>query len=220
MDEIVANGSSLFNFKSFMIPRPSKIKSLWQWYEPESTPLRIAISGVTGTGKRKLAYDMSELLDICPITNITRTLKELGVSINKKATIEDEFLIFMAYAWEQQEYEEFVSAGSFIDVVAHMNYLANKNPTEKNQLMLSGMENMMHVLSNNAYTVNFYIPFRSTPKADGVRSTDEKYLREIDRLTKYYIDAFDIDVMPLDGTADENLENAIDYMQEFGLLDD
>jgi hypothetical protein len=219
-DDVLTDGSAVFNYRSYMNPRESKIKSLWPWAEPEDVPLRISISGVAGTGKRKLAKSLSRKLDIPAISGIPRTVGDMGGLLNKRADLSDEFMIFMAQFWEQQEYSEYVSAGSLIDLVAHIDYLFGQSTDLKNKSAAHAAANVINMIASNAYTVYFYLPFRNKPKPDGVRSVDEKYLREIDRLTRFYLDAFDIDYFPLDGTHSENSELAMSYMEDFSLLDD
>lgn len=220
MDDIAANGMSAFTATSWAEPNHGKIKSLWDWYQPEDTPLRISISGVAGTGKKKLARSLARKLDITAITGVPRTIKEIGGSINKNADMEDEFLAFIAQVWEQQEYQEFVTAGSLIDLIAHMDYIATIRGTKKDRYLLDGAANLINVISNNTYSVLFYLPFREKPKADGIRSVDTKYLREIDRLIHFYLDAYDLDYLPLDGTHSEKSKIAMNYMEDFGLLDE
>lgn len=219
MDDVLSNGSSVFTYKSFMTPSPAKIKSLWQWNQPEDTPLRISISGVAGTGKRKLSKSLARKLEITDVSGIARTIKDMGGSLNKSADMHDEFMIFMAQLWEQHEYQEFVTAGSLVDIVAHMEYIATVG-SKKDKRTASAAANLVNTVANNSYSVYFYLPFRNKPKADGVRSVDVKYLREIDRITRFYLDAFDVDYMPLDGTPAENSKLAMQYMEDFNLLDE
>lgn len=219
-EEVLANGSQLYNYKSWMQPSDLKIKSLWEWHSPEDTPLRISVSGAAGTGKRKLAKTLARRLDITDITGIPRTMKDLGAQLSKSADMEDEFMMFLAQVWEEREYDEFVTAGSLIDLVAHMDYLAQQSGDQKHKRLVDGMANVVNMLSNNTYSVLFYLPFRNKPKADGVRSVDVRYLREIDRLIHFYLDAFDLDYLPLDGTPSENAKTALRYMEDFDLLSD
>lgn len=218
-EDVLTDGSAVFNYKSFLEPHGSKIKSLWKWGDPEDVPLRISISGVAGTGKRKLAKSLGRRLSIPAIAGIPRTINDMGGVLNKRSDLSDEFMLFMAQLWEQQEYYEYVSAGTLIDLVAHIDYLSQSGGS-KEKAAASAAANLVNMIAANSYTVYFYLPLRNKPKADGVRSVDMSYLREIDRLTRFYLDAFDVDYLPLDGTHTENADLAMRYMEDFKLLDD
>jgi hypothetical protein len=142
----------------------------------------------------------------------------MGAQLSKAAGMEDEFMLFLAQVWEEREYEEFVTAGSLIDLVAHMDYLSQQSGDKKHKLLSDGMANVVNMLSNNSYSVLFYLPYRNKPRSNGIRSVDTKYLQEIDKLIRYYLEAFDLDFLPLDGTPEENVQVALRYLNDFNLL--
>lgn len=216
---IEVNGTDALFSKAFVTPLKQQIKSLWEWLDPESTPHKIAICGAGGTGKKRLGKALAQTLDIPFIYGIARVVKECGLDINKKATLESEMTMWMAHCFEQMEYDEYVSAGSLIDICAYSHYLIRHDLSD-NPFLLRAMANVSWNIAINQYSVVFYTPFEvDTIKKDGVRSRDIKFQKEIDSLIRYYMDAFDVDYFPLSGTDDEKLEAAIDYMRSFGLTE-
>jgi hypothetical protein len=219
-DFIPANGSSVFLIDTWTPPeRDTTIKSLWEWYSPSETPLRISISGAAGTGKKMLAETLSGHLGIPAIESIPRTVKEMGGSLNKTSDMLDEFMMFIAQMYEQSEYPEFISAGSLVDVVAHMTYVADKSGGKRDRRIVDAAANLIHMISVHSYSVAIYLPLRKKPRADGVRSVDMKYLAEIDRLTKFYLESFDIDFLPVEGKPSVCATTIMSYLKEFDLLE-
>lgn len=216
---VEANGSNALYSKAFTTPTKQQIKSLWEWIDPEATPHKIAICGAGGTGKKKLGKSLAKILDVPYIHGVARTVRDCGIDINKKATMESESTIWMAQFFEQLEYDEYVTAGSLIDICAYTHYLI-KNDLSDNPFLLRALVNVSWNISINEYSVVFYTPFEDARlKKDGVRSRDVKFQQEIDSLIRYYLDAFDVDYFPLSGDEDEKLEAALDYMRSFGLTE-
>lgn len=214
------NGSTAFYVESWLDPAASPIKSLWAWPDPEDVPLQIIISGAAGTGKKKLAKSLGKRLDLPVISGITRNVQSMGFKINKNARWSEEFTIFLGHIWEQMEYDEYVSAGSVIDVVAHCHYFVEEYGTRRDKNLLRALANVCNTIANNDYSVIFYLPLQSKPRSDGIRSVDMKYLTEIDRLIKHYLDAYDIDYFPINGNTQEKYDVAYSYLEDFGLLMD
>lgn len=217
-EEYIANGSSAYHVESWLDPNQSKIKSLWQWPDPEEVPLQIAICGAAGTGKARLAKSLGNELDLPVINGIARNCKHIGFKLDKEAEWKDQFAIFLGQIWEQMEYDEFITAGTVIDVVAHVHYYAEKHGFTEDKVLTRAIANVANSIANNDYTVVFYLPPGRKPRNDGVRTTDKTYINEIDRLVRYYLDAFDIDYFPIKGTHAEKLDIARSYLEDFGLL--
>jgi nicotinamide riboside kinase len=220
LNDIPANGSAAFTIKSWMDPTESPIKSLWEWHRPEDTPLNIVLCGAAGTGKRRLAKALARDLEITCIEGIARSVHKLGGDLNKKSSWEDEFMIFLAQMWEESEYPEWVSAGSMVDIVAYAHYYAEREGSRRSKQIVMALANNVRTISNNDYSVVFYLPLEGQPKADGVRSVDMAFQREIDRLIHHYLDCFGLDYFPLQGSHQQKQERALHYLSEFGLLSD
>lgn len=213
-DDFPANGIEAFKVETWIQPNPSSIKSLWQWNSPEDTLLRVAICGVSGTGKRALAEAIGEEVDLKVIEGITSTVRDVGGKLGSKSDWLDEFMIFLGQVWEEIEYEEFVSAGSIIDIVSHCHYLVERLGDQKSKFALRALANVCHNMSNNAYSVVLYIPYEK-----GSNPRDDEYLAEMDRITRHYLDAYDLDYFPVQAPNNEaRAKLSIDYMREFGLL--
>lgn len=220
LEDTPANGSTAFFVESWLDPSTSPIKSLWAWPDPEEVPLQIAISGTAGTGKKKLAKQLGRRLDLPVVQGITRNVQQMGFKLNKSSRWAEEFAMFLGQIWEQMECDEFVSAGSVIDVVAHCHYFVEQYGTRKEQNLLRALANVCNTIANNDYSIIFYCPLENKPKSDGIRSVDMKFLTEIDRLIKHYLDAYDLDYFPIQGTSTEKYNIAYSYLEDFGLLMD
>lgn len=213
-----ADGTNAFQVESWFDPNQSHIKSLWAWPDPEYVPLQIAISGAAGTGKTKLAKAIGSELDLPVVSGVARTAHRLGFKLDKKSKWADQFAIFLAQAYEQMEYEEYVSAGCVIDITAHAHFYAENFGSKKDMTLVRALANMSNTIANNEYTVHFYLPYSRKPRQDGVRSTDNDYNKEIDRLVHFYLDAFDVDYFPVQGNANDKVLICNSYLEEFGLL--
>lgn len=213
-----SNGSSAYYIESWMDPSESTIKSLWAWLDPEEVPLQIAICGTAGTGKKKLAKALSKRLDLPVINGVARNIQKIGFKLNDKSRWQDEFILFLGQFYEQCEYSEFISAGTLIDIIAYCHYFVEHYGSKKDRVLLRALANVTHTLASNDYTIIFYLPYTTKPRSDGIRSTDSEYLREIDRLIHYYLDAYDIDYLPIKGSAQDKYDIAYSYLEDFGLL--
>jgi hypothetical protein len=220
-EDMPANGSALFSIESWMNNGDSAIKSLWTWPDPEDVPLHIAICGAGGTEKTRLAESLSENLNIKCIDGIARTVYGLGGKLNKQSAWMDEMMIYLAHLWEQMEYDEFVSAGSLVDVLAYCHYHFADSDVPQDQLLLRALANVTNTIANNDYSVIFYIPLPEKIRGDGVRSVDRRFQSKIDSLVRFYLNAYDLDYFPIQGdTAKERTDIAMSYLSEFGLLND
>ncbi len=213
-----ANGSSAFYIESWMDPTESSIKSLWAWHDPEEVPLQIAITGTAGTGKKKLAHALSKTLELPVIYGVARNVQSIGFKLNDKSRWADEFTLFLGQFYEQCEYSEFIAAGTLIDLIAHCHYFVEHYGSKKDRFLLRALANVINTVANNDYSIIFYLPYTTKPRGDGVRATDIEYLKEIDKLIHYYLDAFDIDYLPIKGNAKEKYDIAYSYLEDFGLL--
>jgi nicotinamide riboside kinase len=220
-DLTISNSYDSFNAESWLEPTELKIKSLWEWSSPSDTPIRIAICGAAGTGKKDLAEQLGKQLDIPVIAGVTRMLAKLGFKINKGADISMEIAALLANVCSLLEYDDdVVAADSLIDVLAYSKYLADKTQDKSVKYINRAMANMVHTLIYDLYTVFFYMPLVEKPKSDGIRSIDMKFQEEVDKNIRYYLNAFDIDYFPLTGKPKEKLNLAMDYLNEFDLLTD
>jgi hypothetical protein len=215
------NGLEVFKSESWLEPADLKIKSLWEWTEPEDTPLKISISGAGGTGKKELAKRLGSKLDLPVLDSVARTLHRLDFKLNKSSSFETQVAAFLATLNAALDYEdELVSAGSLIDVLAYMKYITDRTDDSKIVSMGRAMGNVVQSLIYDVYAVFIYLPLVEKPKPDSLRSVDMKFQQEIDTNIRYFLNAFDIDYFPIAGTDKEKFDRAIDYLAEFQLLID
>lgn len=193
------------------------IKSLFPWKEPEIVPVCISISGAPGTSKKSLAKKLGKALDIPAIVGLTRTAAKYGADLDKASTWDDEFMILMAQMWQEREFDEFVTAGSMIDILAHAHWHAHLSGSNKDMTMLREMVNFVGAQIGECYSVFLYTPYTKLPKNDRIRSVDHQYNMAIDKLIERYLELFDIDYLPLQGNPSKKYGVAMGYLDHFGI---
>lgn len=193
------------------------IKSFFPWREPDLIPVCISISGAAGTGKKVLAKKLGTALDVPTIKGLARTANRYGAELDQDSNWEDIYMILMAQVWQEREFDEYVTAGSLIDILAHAHWYAHIAGGNKDMTMLRQMVNFVGSLVGVHYSVFVFVPYQTNPKKDGVRSTDHQYNMAIDRLIEHYLNLFDIDYFPLQGKPGKKYELTLGYLDHFGI---
>lgn len=220
MGDYVANGSSFFHVEMWEEKPSTVIRPLIQWSSPEEVPLRIGVCGAHGVGKNKLAKKLAANLELPIITHVPRTIKRLGLELNKGATLETQIAIWLGQINEQIELFEFVSDRTLIDYLAYSTIMLQENKDDVSEYIITALSNLTYSLFNSQYTIVFYIPTDgSYIKNNGFRSRDLAYQSQVDELIRYYLRCFNVDYFPLQGTETGRFRLAMEYMQDSGLLD-
>lgn len=219
-DEYVANGSFAFHSQMWENTHQTDIRPHIEWGVPEEVPLRIGISGAHGVGKNKLAKKLAVNLEIPIISHVPRTVKNLGLELNRGGDIFTQVAVWLGQINEQVELFEFVSDRTLIDYLAYSRIMLDSHGSEIDEYLITALCNLTYSLFNSQYTIVFYIPpDNSYIKNNGFRSRDRGYQAEVDELIRYYLSCFNVDYFPLQGSEINKYKLAMDYLEDSGLLE-
>lgn len=175
----------------------------------------LVFTGTASVGKTTLIKPLISLLEekhkepVKYITEVARSLQLRGHVINKEATSRTQRLIEDEYLRLEEEYMESVriSDRSIIDRYSYA--MLNGGPAideQKRELLDWYDKNILNQCAK--YSHIFHIPLTDDLKLelDGVRSPDEAYRREVDRLQHHIINKYNIKVHTLSGSVEERLD--------------
>jgi len=148
------------------------------------------------------------------ITEVSRKLnKELGVSINKEGTNITQKLIESTYKKEEDLHDKEVRIAdrSIIDRFA---YMITSKAAEDFSLIQWYKDNIKSTCDK--YSHIFYLPVVDEIKLslDGVRSSDEEYRKEIDKIIKETIKNYNIKVYTLVGNIEQRVNQIIEVLND------
>lgn len=175
----------------------------------------IAFCGTASVGKTTLIQPLITHLEkefnepVRYITEVARSLQAKGHIINKEASSATQRLIEDEYVRLETESEGAirVSDRSIVDRFSYA--MLNGGPAvDENKGKLLSWYDTNVVQQCNKYTHLFHIPLTDSLKLelDGVRSSDESYRKEIDRLQKHIISFYKLKVHTLEGSTEERLD--------------
>ena len=146
--------------------------------------MKIAFIGTHGVGKTTLCYDLAALLKRQDVhVDIVKEVARLSpLPINRKTSLEAQTWILMT-----QVAEEIRSASQHAVVVCDRSVLDNYAYL----VFATGRQRWLEPLVNRwmkSYDLLFKVPFASGVQADGIRDTDEFFMRQIDRLVDELIE--------------------------------
>lgn len=182
--------------------------------------MKIEFIGAQGTGKTTVADQLTGF-GIPVIDNVIRNLvKEQGIKINQQGTIEGQEAIFRAYEHALDEYMDFISTRSLFDVVAFTQYLYVHGRIEDPYDVVRQVDRLVTYLHNNKDVVYVYFPIEFDPVDDGVRSTDKKYQKEIDKIMVEILKNTKTPYYTIHGTVEERVKfmnDLIDNIETYGV---
>lgn len=219
-EEYKANGSSAFYIEMWDDIHQTKIRPHVEWAAPDEVPLRIGFCGAHGVGKTKLAKKLSLELDLPLISHVPRTVKGLGLDLNKNATINTQIAVWLGQITEQVEIYEFVTDRTLVDYLAYAKIMVDESGNEIDEFIVNALSNLTFSLFNSQYTIIFYLPPNDEYiKNNGFRSRDKSYQGQVDELIKHYLSCFNVDYFPLQGSELKRHKLAMEYLEDSGLLD-
>ena len=178
--------------------------------------MRIEFVGAQGTGKSSVADRLKEL-GIPIIDGVVRNLvKTQNIHINEKGNATSQNAIFYNYKHILDEYADYISTRSLIDVVAYTQYLyihSNEDPDLLNEVL-----DQIHYIREHKYAntdvVYIYFPIEFELKSDGTRSVDKNYQKEIDKLIKQLLGSLNIKYYTISGSVEERVKFVEDLIEE------
>ena len=140
--------------------------------------MKIAFIGSHGVGKTTLCYDLAALLKRRNVhVDLVKEVARLSpLPINRQTSLEAQTWILATQVAEEirsaAHHEVVVCDRSVLDNYAYMVFACGR------QRWLEGLVNRWL----QTYDLLFKVPILGTPAADGVRDTDEFFMKQIDRL--------------------------------------
>jgi thymidylate kinase len=140
--------------------------------------LKVAFIGTHGVGKTTLCYDLAALLKRQGVhVDIVKEVARLSpLPINRKTSLDAQTWILMTQVAEEirsaAEHEVVVCDRSVLDNYAYMALACGRQPAIERFVM--------HWMKT--YDLLFKVPISGAAAADGIRDTDEFFMRSIDQL--------------------------------------
>lgn len=174
--------------------------------------LKINFVGSQGTGKSTLLESMrkdSEFKGLKFQTEIVRDLvKKKNLSINEFGDVNSQRIFFNAYEKVLQK-TGYVSDRCLIDVHAYTNWLYDHKSTNKEQELKSLYEEILRQrtsIRNRDFGLVIYFPIEFDIVADGVRSVNKEFQKEIDGIIIDTLTKFDISYFTITGSVEQRLK--------------
>jgi nicotinamide riboside kinase len=146
--------------------------------------LKIAFIGAHGVGKTTLCYDLASMLKrrSVHVDVVKEVARQSPLPINRKTSLEAQTWILMTQVAEEirsaSQHEVVVCDRSVLDNYAYMVLACGR------QRSLEGFVSRWM----KTYDLLFKVPLCGAATADGVRDTDEFFMRSIDRLVDDLLD--------------------------------
>jgi nicotinamide riboside kinase len=185
----------------------------------DGLPVRIGLCGSHGTGKTSLARKLSKEIGIPLIEQVPRTVADMGFHLNEDTTVMSQLAIWLGQVHEQLDYEHFISDRTLLDHYAYATYMVGHRRLGSEKYIINALGNITSNIMYDQYSVIFYLPPKKTIRGNGVRSTDKTFQQEIDKIILNYLDAWEIEFIPLIGTLSAKAEFAMNYLTDTGILD-
>ena len=172
---------------------------------------KICLTGSQSTGKSTVLNLFKEV-GYPVITEVVRNLvKEKGITINKEGTDATQRLVFNTYSKVLGETEKYVSDRGLTDVISYT--AAGVFEGKVSKAVLDEQEvQLKELIANNPDIVYIYFPIEFPVVADGVRSVDEDYRKQIDNLIHDTLDGLGVDYLTVTGTPEERFKQILDYV--------
>lgn len=172
---------------------------------------RIILTGSQGVGKTTVLNLFKEA-GYPVITEVVRNLvKSQGISINKEGTDATQMLVFETYSKLLGETEKYVSDRGLTDVISYTAAGVFEGKVSKS--VLDAQEILIEdFVKDNADIAYIYFPIEFPVVADGTRSVDEDYRKQIDNLIHDTLDNLGIDYLTVTGTPEERFKQILDYI--------
>jgi len=180
----------------------------------------LVFSGTASVGKTTIVKELlpwleSKYGEVKYISEVARSIQAKGYKINKEATCETQRLIEDEYCRLEELYKDNIRVAdrSIIDRFSYamLNDGEHISP-EKGELLRWYGSNIRATCRK--YSHIFFIPLSESLKLDldGIRSSDEQYRQDIDRIQRRIIESFEIPFHILEGSTEERLEKIKNIM--------
>lgn len=183
---------------------------------------RIVFTGAQGTGKTTILKEM-ELLGCNVITEVVRNLKDQGVKINQDGDKKGQTRIFDEYKKLLGEMNPrgYISDRCLIDVTAYTIYLHRHGKIKDEKFVDKQMKHVVKFMQENPDIIYCYFPIEFGLVADGVRSEDEEFRKEIDEIIREILNVIGINYVMIHGTVEERVnkvKRVVNWLREGMML--
>jgi hypothetical protein len=172
----------------------TNVRELFPTKLPDRRRLKVAFVGSHGVGKTTLCFDLAsqlKRLDI-GVDLVKEVARRCPLPINEETTPDAQAWILHTQIAEEMEaaasYEVVVCDRSVLDNYAYLVARVGQRP-ELDPLVRSWIR---------SYDALFKVPVLDAPSFDGTRAVSRTFQMEIDATIDQLIDAFDVNVIPLD----------------------
>lgn len=178
--------------------------------------MKIAFTGSQGTGKTTLLNDIEQYFtDHQIISEVVREelKKDPFLKINEQSTSYTQNLFFNKYLDILLTTKDFISDRSLIDVISYTYWIASKGDATIFPILLKQEKE----IKNNIclYDFIFYFPIEFSLIKDGVRSEDEKYRCQIDKIMQDFLHAYYPQFITISGTPKERREQILNILKRY-----
>ena len=169
--------------------------------------MKIAIAGAHGVGKTTFAKALAKKLDFNYIHDIVREeAVKKGFVINENTPPEVQtWLISRQWELERNTPQGWVADKSLLDYFVYGNIIL------KDQNVKNVVRDIVE--RNSRYDKVFYLPIEFPMEADGIRSNDLEFQKEVDGRYKECLKEFNIEYVALSGSVEERVNQAIKHLK-------
>lgn len=185
--------------------------------------MKYILCGAQSTGKSILLHHFEDKMNL--ITEVVRNLaKEKGINVNESGDENGQSMIFNTYynLFEKTK-GPWISDRGLTDVIAYTCYNMKDKGEEGEKFLEDQINRFIKFSEENDDIVYFYVPIEFPVVADGFRSTNEEFRKEIDKNIRDLFEYMEgihrgLNVFTVKGTVEERLETIKEIMKNFGDL--
>jgi nicotinamide riboside kinase len=173
--------------------------------------MRIAITGAQGVGKTTLASQINKNYpDFKILPEAARLAKEAGYNLDQTATTETELWLIAKQIELENVEGKWVADRCGIDLLAYIHYLFSGEPA----LIEFAAKTLAPRFSN--YDLVLYLPGgQFAIEDDGVRITDIKFQRDVDRHVRNILEKHKIPFIEVVGSPEERLAKIKNLIENY-----
>lgn len=161
--------------------------------------MRVAITGAHGVGKSTLAGQIGQALRVPELATPGRTLADLGLPVNERATVTSQAVAWMMQYRFEREAAVWVSSRSLLDVWAYTSLAGERAISSAVEAaLLDELERATPLAILGAYDALIYVPPTIPLHADDVRGADRDFQRAVDVRIKQSIDRWSVATVTVD----------------------
>jgi nicotinamide riboside kinase len=173
--------------------------------------MKIAIIGAQGVGKTTLAQQINEYYpDLKILPEVARLAKKAGYALDQNAKTETEFWLITKQIELENAESKWVADRCGIDLLAYIHHLFS----EESSLIEFATKTLVPRFSN--YDLVLYLPGGQFPiEDDGVRTTDIKFQRTIDKRIRDILKKHKIPFIKIIGSPKERLAKVKNLIKDY-----